>query len=40
MSRIWYDIQAWHVQFTGQKKHLKNEQELNKIYLSKDATAK
>ena len=40
MSKIWNDIQACHVQFTGQNKHLKNEEELYKIYLSIDATTK
>ena len=34
MSKIWYDIQASHVQFTGEKKHLKNEQELKFIFQS------
>ena len=39
MFKIWYDIQACHVQFTGQKTS-ENEQELYKIYLSKDVTTK
>ena len=37
ICHIW---QVWHVQITGQKKHLKNVQKLYKIYLSKDVTLK
>ena len=30
-AQIWYDIHAWHVQFTDQKKQFKNEQEIESL---------